>query len=182
MLELVFVIVVIGILAAAIIPRMERDTIHEAAEQLLRDIKYTQHMAMIDNVYDDADATWYNHRWKIDFQNGEQYVVSKSTDATLSSRSIRALDAQSKREMDGTINSEYDLANKYSVTLNLNGNNNMLIFDNLGRPHSLNAGVPGNTATSTLLNANYTISILEGANSATITVRPETGYADIVYN
>ena len=52
MLELVFVIVIIGILAAAIIPRMDRDSIYEASEQLLSHIRYTQHLAMTDNIYD----------------------------------------------------------------------------------------------------------------------------------
>ncbi|MGD9717776.1 MAG: type II secretion system protein, partial [Sulfurimonadaceae bacterium] len=45
MLELVFVIVVIGILAAVIIPRMDRDNASEAAIELQSQIRYAQHLA-----------------------------------------------------------------------------------------------------------------------------------------
>lgn len=50
MLELVLVIVVIGILAALAIPRLERDLKQEAADTVLSNIRYTQHLALIDNI------------------------------------------------------------------------------------------------------------------------------------
>ena len=181
MLELVFVIAVIGILASAIIPRIDRDTLYEASEQLLNDIRYTQHMAMMDDVYDDTDQSWFQHRWKIDF-SGNQYAVSKSTDGSLSTHSIIALDPQTHNRMDGALNSDYDLQARYSVTVNLNGNNPILFFDHLGRPHSAPAGIVGNTPTSTVMSGAYTLTLSEGAQTATITIRPETGYTTIVYN
>ena len=63
MLELVFVIVVIGILAAAIIPSTRTNPAQEAAIQLLSDIRYTQHLAMIDDKY--GQNTPGNVDWKI---------------------------------------------------------------------------------------------------------------------
>ena len=69
MLELVFVIVVIGILAAAIIPSTRTNPLQEAAVQVLSHIRYTQHLAMMDDKYNAADANWYKQRWQILFSS-----------------------------------------------------------------------------------------------------------------
>ncbi|MDO5046114.1 pilus assembly FimT family protein [Campylobacter sp.] len=67
MLELVVVIVVIGILAAMAIPRLERDNLAEAVDQIVSHIRYTQHLAMQDNRFDPNDSSWYKKRWSITF-------------------------------------------------------------------------------------------------------------------
>ena len=73
MLELVFVIVVAGILAAVIIPSTRTNPLQEAAIQVLSDIRYTQHLAIVDDKYDagNLDSTgvtkWYKERWQIIF-------------------------------------------------------------------------------------------------------------------
>ena len=73
MIELVFVIVVIGILAAVIIPSTRTNPVQEAAIQLLSHIRYTQHLAMVDDKYDtnNLDSTgavkWYKERWQLVF-------------------------------------------------------------------------------------------------------------------
>ena len=73
MIELVFVIVVMGILAAAIIPSTKTNPLQEAAIQVLSHIRYTQHLAMVDDRYDSSnlDSTlvtkWYKERWQIIF-------------------------------------------------------------------------------------------------------------------
>jgi len=88
MLELVFVIVVIGILAAAIIPSTRTNPLQEAAVQVLSHIRYTQHLAMMDDKYDASDANWYKKRWQIVFSNGvetnnnEAYTIFSDTAGT----------------------------------------------------------------------------------------------------
>ena len=67
MIELVFVIVVIGILAAVIIPSTRTNPLQEAAIQLLSDIRYTQHLAMVDDKYSANDANWEKGRWQMVF-------------------------------------------------------------------------------------------------------------------
>ncbi len=68
LLELVFVIVVVGILTAVILPRTKTNPLQEAAIQLLSDIRYTQHLAMVDDRYDSDDANkWFKTRWQIFF-------------------------------------------------------------------------------------------------------------------
>jgi prepilin-type N-terminal cleavage/methylation domain-containing protein len=69
LLELVFVIVVIGILAALILPRTRTNPVQEAAVQVLSHIRYTQHLALVDDKYDASDANWFKKRWQILFSN-----------------------------------------------------------------------------------------------------------------
>ena len=59
LIELVFVIVVVGVLAAAIIPRIQTNPVKEAAIQLLSHIRYTQHLAMVDDKYNSNDSAWF---------------------------------------------------------------------------------------------------------------------------
>ncbi len=69
MLELIFVLVVIGILAAIISPEMRSNKIREAAIQLVSHIRYTQHLAMIDDKFDSSDSDWYRDRWQLMFRS-----------------------------------------------------------------------------------------------------------------
>jgi len=69
MLELVFVIVVIGILAATIIPSTKTNPLQEAAIQLVSHIRYTQHLAMVDDRFDINDNEWFQERWQLKFSN-----------------------------------------------------------------------------------------------------------------
>ena len=82
LLELVFVIVVIGILSATVIPSTKTNPLQEAATQLVSHIRYAQHLAMVDDKYmasqslsEYGDSTtkenhlkqWFNGRWQITF-------------------------------------------------------------------------------------------------------------------
>ena len=90
MIELVMAIIVLGILAALAIPRMERDIRQEAADNILSAIRYTQHMALTDNVTDprDSDAfkrdKWQRAFWRFGIEGcsdtGIFYYVSSDKD------------------------------------------------------------------------------------------------------
>ncbi len=67
MLELVFVIVVAGILAATFVPRFDRNTLQEAADQVVSHLRYTKHLAMIDDHFSTIDTTWFKSRWQLKF-------------------------------------------------------------------------------------------------------------------
>ncbi|NCD12114.1 MAG: prepilin-type N-terminal cleavage/methylation domain-containing protein [Epsilonproteobacteria bacterium] len=69
MLELVFVIVVVGIMAYVAVSSFSRNPLREAADQLVSHIRYTQHLAMMDDKFDLNDASWYKSRWQIFFAN-----------------------------------------------------------------------------------------------------------------
>jgi len=77
MLELIFVIVVIGIISATILPRTESNSLEEAALQVISHIRYTQHLAMVDDRYDKDDKEWYQERWRIRFKKDLTYTNPK---------------------------------------------------------------------------------------------------------
>jgi len=77
LMELLFVIVIVSILTVVIIPRTTSDRLHEAATQLVSHIRYTQHLAMMDDKFDVNDigaATgkpeWHKSMWQIRFTKG----------------------------------------------------------------------------------------------------------------
>jgi len=67
MLELVFVIVVVGILSYFVSTGFQRNPLREAADQVVSHIRYTQHLAMQDNHFNGTDANWFQGRWQIRF-------------------------------------------------------------------------------------------------------------------
>ncbi len=67
MLELVFVIVVVGIISVMIAPSFQNSSLRQAADQIVSHIRYTQHLAMMDNKFDRNISKWYKHRWQIRF-------------------------------------------------------------------------------------------------------------------
>ena len=60
MIELIFIIVIVGILAAVAIPKIERNGLIEAADQITSHIRYTQQLAMNDNKFNANDPNWQN--------------------------------------------------------------------------------------------------------------------------
>jgi type II secretory pathway pseudopilin PulG len=69
MIELIFIIIVIGILASVLIPKSHASRLHEAADQVISHIRYTQHLAMMDDKFDPTNNEWYKERWQIRFMN-----------------------------------------------------------------------------------------------------------------
>ena len=84
MLELVFVIVVIGILALAVISKNDNSKLMQAAVQLVAHIRYTQHLAMVDDRFKVNDTAWYKSRWTILFNKDnnadDKYAYTIFTD------------------------------------------------------------------------------------------------------
>jgi prepilin-type N-terminal cleavage/methylation domain-containing protein len=69
LVELVFVIIVIGILASVIVPKSQGSRLREAADQIVSHIRYTQHLAMMDDKFDPNNNDWFKERWQIQFMN-----------------------------------------------------------------------------------------------------------------
>ena len=67
MIELIFIIVVVGILAAVAVPQINRNSLVEAADQVAAHIRYTQQLAMNDNKFDPDDPNWFKRFWRIQF-------------------------------------------------------------------------------------------------------------------
>ncbi|MCI7023444.1 MAG: type II secretion system GspH family protein [Campylobacter sp.] len=81
LIELVFVMVVLGILTFALWPKKQPTQAFEAARQIVAHIRYTQHLALNDDkfaTHTDTDGTgnniaidWYKRLWRITFSNLE---------------------------------------------------------------------------------------------------------------
>ena len=111
MIELVFVIVVVGILAAIMIPKLNRNASREAANQILTHIRYTQHLAMQDDKYEnfvsDNPVRWFRMRWGITFNKTSLQECSIDEPGVNSWKYSVFFD----KSLSGNINSENEVAN-----------------------------------------------------------------------
>lgn len=166
LIELIMIIVVVGILAVAVIPRVDRDTLVEATNQIASHVRYTQHLAMLDDKYDPKDSNWYRNRWKITFNNNSYSITSGSTNA-------KNPQAPGK-DLNPTGSPELNLERKYGITNITSTCGNSIIFDETGRPYSNFSGVVG---VGGLLKNDCNITISDGGNkNGIITIYKETGY------
>ena len=190
MLELVFVIVIIGILAAVIIPRIERQPLREAAIQLVSDLRYTQHLAMVDDRYDITDVNWSRDRWVLIFEN-TPFTNNQESYTILSGNKIATNPQDTSKLLTGgsvsgimynssVATPELNLGMKYGIT-NIGfagcGVNGSIYFDHLGRPLT-NRGLTPYPANSLLI-GDCNITLFHSDGNVTVTISPETGYAYI---
>jgi len=166
MLELVFIIVIIGILASVIIPRTETNPLRESAIKLLSHIRYTQHLAMVNDKFaSTGDANWYKKRWQIVFSNSSYSIVSGTT---------YAIDAQTRKDLR-------DIDLKATITLS-DGcqDKDAISFDYVGRP-LINNTASHTSIYSNLLTSICTITLASSTDETKISleINPETGFAKI---
>lgn len=155
MLELVFVIVVIAILASLAIPRMERDFRREARSDIITALRYTQHLALIDDKLDISDSNWQRKLWKISFATST--LSNRAFFYTISSdRNNNGHISKSECAIDPA-NGKYMYNNNGDTTIHSDESPNIFIgknfginsisfaggctaqhiaFDNFGRPYS----------------------------------------------
>ena len=198
MIELIFVIIVIGILAALAIPRLERDIRQEAAINILSAIRYTQHLALIDDKTDPRDAQWQKKLWSIHFTNnsthgGAYYVVGADNDqnGTIGKFSESAIDPANGKYMyhHNTNPIQQDespnviLGKQYginSITPSGGCTVKHIGFDHLGRPHVSLGGATNDYHTYMTSDCNLTFTFKNNSiDPLSIIIEKETGYAYI---
>lgn len=200
LLELVFVIVVLGIIAAMAMSRMDRDLKQEAADTILSNIRHTQHLALMDNKHMFNNPNWQQRFWKIMFStcsNGDHFFRIGSDDDRDSGGSFEeseaATDPLSGKPLyladggdcsDATVSSEMFIGKKFGVTVaNGTGGCNGIKhigFDHLGRPHvSFGASAVPNYNSYMTSECTFTFTMSDG-DTFNINIAPETGYATIV--
>jgi len=170
MLELIMVIVIIGILAAVIIPRTGSNKTAEAAVKLISDIRYTQHLAMIDDKYG-QNNNWYRDLWQIRF-NGNSYSI-------ISDNGTRpAKDPITKEDIN------VNLIGDFGVQIVEFGGNcgadETLSFDHMGRPIVGDLSAHNTVTDLNLTTINCNIHLSDGSEDVNITIEEETGYAKII--
>ncbi|AQW87321.1 putative type II secretion system protein [Campylobacter pinnipediorum subsp. caledonicus] len=204
MLELVFVIAIVGILSALAIPRSNKNPLREAANQIMADIRYTQHLAMQDNKFTlQSDGTpendWYKAYWRIlfhyDTQKSKQIwrytVFSDSGSYSGNPNSIDQI-ANNPRDLNKKLTSGYarqkypnqildkklNLTKTYGITkVKFNSKNQTLAFDILGRPYS--ALQNSKSPYEKLLQEDTKISLQGNGDILNIIVFKESGYTCI---
>ncbi len=207
MLELVFVIVVLGILAALALPRMDRDLRQEAADNILSAIRYTQHLALNDDKTDPFDGNWQEKLWRIRFQRSSvdnraiAYVIFSDLDGNNSPKMTEcAIDPSNGKyfynqnadvNIDNNESANVFIGKMYGIRKDSGGTEGIsfsggcssythIAFDHLGRPHS---GI--DTATNTYdkymtSDCNITFYFSDSSiNPFIISIEKETGYAYI---
>jgi len=177
MIELVFVLVVIGILAATIIPRTRTNPVQEAAINLVSQIRYTQHLAMSDDKYG-SSATWYRDRWQMSFV-GNTYSIQHNDgndyakDPLNPANEINAIELKGLDAFTFTVGNTADASNPFIIS-----------FDYLGRP-MVGSLAASNTAyvaagnAGELLSDTCKIKLTNGSETEYIDIERETGYARI---
>lgn len=210
MLELVFVIVVLGIMAVLAMPRLDRDPLAEAAEQVARHIRYTQHLAMVDDRFDPTNPQWYSEMWvfrvhhtsDVNNNSEEEWFYEVFSDnapyngnSTINEEAIDPLTKQTlgNGSLDNTVADDkiINLTRQYGITnVTFSGGNNprndlgptRVAFDNLGRPYR-DADPNANANWRTfMLTSNLNITLFNAEGNATITVTPITGHVSVTYN
>ncbi len=203
MLELVMVIVVLGILAALALPRLERDIRQEAGDNLLSAIRYTQHLALMDNKTNPSDDEWQRRFWHIRFEkyNGSDpkwfYAISSSQDGdgNIDDNEV-AIDPANGKKMNNT-NSATGIGVNDSPSVFVGENYGVdsvvfsggcaaasaqhIAFDHLGRPHVGIYGAKNDYRTYMSSDCTITFGFSDSStNDIAIRVEKETGYASIV--
>jgi prepilin-type N-terminal cleavage/methylation domain-containing protein len=208
MIELVFVIIIVGIISVMIAPSFQGNRLRQAADQVVSHIRYTQHLAMMDNKFSTADVNWYRHRWQMVFNsdghtyNKEAYTIfhddneNGNPNLTTKEVAINPLDPN-KYLTGGYSNIIYtdgvgstqsmNLGMEYGVTSVLFSStckfagSKRISFDYLGRPLK---GSPRSFSApyqfNRLIVDDCNITLTDGVDNIVIQIKPETGYTHIL--
>jgi len=199
MIELVLVIVVLGILAALAVPRLERDHRQEAADNILSAIRYTQHLALIDDKHEFDNPNWIEKLWQIRFDSGSSaagfsYLIGSNENADPQiSQSETAIDPSNGKyfynqnanpTIDSTESPNVFIGKKYGVdSITFQGGcsgSQHIAFDHLGRPHVNIYNASNDYSTYMSSDCNITFSSSNNAfDPFSIIITKETGYAYI---
>jgi len=210
MMELIFVLIVIGILAAVIMPEMKSNKLREAAIQVISHIRYTQHLAMVDDKFDINDD-WYKGRWQMifsksnhggkDTNNGFSYSIYSdsgaydgnpnlgelakypmSSDKYLSGGDSGILDTDDPRaNKKMNIGESYDVSAVDFTAGCAHATVKRITFDHLGRPiQGTINGFNKSYVNNKLIQSRCEIVLTSSEGSITIAIEPETGYAHIL--
>jgi len=136
LIELVFVIVIIGILSAVIIPKIETNNLQEAAIQLVSHIRYTQHLAMVDDKFDAKSDSWYRQRWSIAFISNATKTEGKRAYSVFSDDGTYEATASSSKVNNGELAMDPMNSGKY-----LSGGTQSLATDDSKAIKKMNLGV-----------------------------------------
>ena len=208
LIELVFVIVVLGILASLAMGRMDRDLRQEAASTILSHIRLTQQLALRDNKHrQDNNPLWQRAYWQFGFRRcGTSIAYRIGSDTSLGGNGVNGLanieaaldpiDGKYLRTASCSENARDEspsvlITKKYGIlnsgVVQSGGcSSRSISFDYLGRPHTNSTynNADFSHIMSTDCNLTFTLSTDQDNDGNddvfTITIKSETGHAFIV--
>lgn len=196
-MEVIIAVVLLAILSSLAIPRLNRDLRQEAKDNLLSAIRYTQHLALIDDKTDPYSSTWQKRLWTIHF------TVSTDTDNTFYtissdrnqnnyvSKIETAIDPANGKYMYNSTGSFSHIGSDESPNIFIGKNygiNSMdfdggcssyqqIAFDRLGRPHNGIRNATNNYSTYMTTDCNITIGFVGSSTTPLIlNIEKETGH------
>ncbi len=198
MIEMVFVIVVLGIIAAVAIPSMDQDRSQEGTDAVISYIRMTQQIALSDDVQWWNDSNWQRKFWRIEIEScgsgsGLFLSMGKDSDEDGSLDKNETLsDPYDGKPLfwkntddcsnggDGTVSENTFLTKKYHIasvnfTSGCDGKKH-IGFDYLGRPHT---GFEGSITPdfSSYMPSDCDITLtFENGKRTKIRIEPQTGY------
>ncbi|KIM03575.1 MAG: hypothetical protein KN64_11825 [Sulfurovum sp. AS07-7] len=200
MLELIFVIIVLGIIASIGIGRVDRDLKQEASETILSHIRLAQQLALNDDKHRvDNNSNWQRAYWRFEYgkcANTDDRYYRVGSDVDLGgglNKSESITDPQTGKYLY-TVNTCDALQKDESPTVLLGkkfgvkdikgsgGCNNVqhIAFDELGRPHHQVASY-GSSDFSKRMKTNCKLTFTMSDDSTfMIDIQANTGYATIV--
>ena len=200
MIELIFVIVVLGIIASLAIPRFDRDLRQGAKDNLLSAIHHTQGLALVDDKTSPTESDWQKKLWKIRFSTSDTdnkaffYTISSDINTNgYVSKNETAIDPVNGKYMynnnaDTTIGPDESpnifIGKKYGITsIHFNGgcsdDQQHIAFDHLGRPHNGMGSATNDYSKYMASDCNITIGFEDNdIAQLIITIATETGYVN----
>lgn len=192
MLEVVFVIVIIGILAILATPNFNSNRLQVGVEQIASHLRYTQHLALTDNKFNPKDQFWYRGNWQMEFKKYnsplEYYyeIYSDMDHQGNSDNNETALDPLTNERLDyegnvTNLTKSYGIVNvTFDNTCHRGTGVGEISFDAMGRPDY--SVTDATTLNEYLLTVPCTITVEDDTGAkAEITVAPVTGFVSIKY-
>ncbi len=201
LIELIFVIIIIGILAMMALPRMSRDIRQEAADNILSAIRFTKQMALID----DKTSTyghWQKKLWAIrftdaaDYQNTFYTIATDDNNNTVISKNEAAIDPTNGKYLynsSGSFASRASdespnifIGHKYGInSITFSGgcasDQKHIAFDQLGRPFNGIGNAKNNYAKYIHSDCTITFGFADSSvEDLNIVIEKQTGHAYIV--
>jgi hypothetical protein len=201
-MEAVIVVMIVGILAMiAVATSYEPDRLALARDQIIRHLRYAQHLAVMDDKFDPDDSNWTAKKWRVRFSshgnpiyvggkpNGWSYSVFSDKEPKPNNApaiSEMAVDPLTKKRLSGGFNSSLksddpratpEMALWYWKVENIVFSNCLqtIGFDEIGRPYNMH----NNSASVTIVDAITTTCKItlenENKEKASLCVYPETG-------
>jgi len=196
LIELIFVIIILGVMAAVAIGSVKNNIREDAINNVLAAVRYTQHLALADNKMDPNISNWQKSLWTLEYAkcNGKyQYTIG--SDMNLNGKINETESAMSVIDDKLIYNNISNCkSNQSSDNISIGKNfyitdikfkdcgANNISFDYLGRPHSnVNKILTSNYSSLNKKDCiiTYSFDTSLSFQPIVLTINSETGYASI---